>query len=190
MTYFIVQNGQQQGPFNLDQLRTKGINANTPVWTQGFPNWKKAFEIPELQELLIPTPPTDGLPDSPPPYQQAPQHAAMRQQYGHQQQQYAAQQQYGNWQPGAQPPPMPDTWLAWAICATILCCLPFGIVAIVYASKVSSKYQQGLYEEAEQASKNAKTWTIVSVVTSLVFFLIYILLLIAHIITLEDLRSF
>ena len=179
MNYFIIQNGQQHGPLTLDQLRTMGINADTPVWAQGFAGWTKAGEVPELSELLVLTPPTNGMPATPPPYQQAQQYAPQPQQYGYQQYSYQQQQ-------GRQQPPMPDTWLAWAIAATILCCLPFGIVAIVYATRVSSKYQQGLYEEAEQASKNAKTWTIISAVTSLVIFFLYIILIIAGVINLQD----
>ena len=45
-------------------------------------------------------------------------------------------------------PPMPPTHLAEAILATLLCCLPFGIVAIVKASNVSGAYHAGRYDEA------------------------------------------
>ena len=33
-------------------------------------------------------------------------------------------------------PPMPDNYLALAIISTIFCCLPFGVVSIVYATQV------------------------------------------------------
>ena len=49
-----------------------------------------------------------------------------------------------------------------AILATIFCCLPFGIVAIVYASKVSTLVAQGRIAEAQAASKTANTWVWVS----------------------------
>lgn len=52
----------------------------------------------------------------------------------------------------------PPNYLAWAIITTILCCLPFGIVSIVYAAQVNSKWQMGDYEGAKQSSKNAKIW--------------------------------
>jgi hypothetical protein len=57
--------------------------------------------------------------------------------------------------PTQSPPP---NYLVWAIVTTILCCLPFGIVSIVYAAQVNSKWQTGDYEGAKLASKNAKTW--------------------------------
>jgi len=65
-------------------------------------------------------------------------------------------------------PPMPSNHLALAIFTTILCCLPAGIVSIVYASQVNTKYNAGDYEGAERASKNAKTWWIVALIVGLV----------------------
>lgn len=48
----------------------------------------------------------------------------------------------------------------WGILCTVLCCLPLGIVSIVYASKVSGLWAQGRYAEAQEASANAKKWAI------------------------------
>ncbi|MBP5596357.1 MAG: CD225/dispanin family protein [Pseudobutyrivibrio sp.] len=56
----------------------------------------------------------------------------------------------------------PDNYLVWAILTTILCCLPFGIVAIVYSTKVNSLWITGHTVEAMEAAKSAKTWSIVS----------------------------
>jgi hypothetical protein len=53
-------------------------------------------------------------------------------------------------------------YLVWAILATVFCCLPFGIVGIVYAAQVNSKLAGGDVNGALAASKNAKTWTLVS----------------------------
>lgn len=75
-------------------------------------------------------------------------------------------------------PPKPETYLVWAILTTILCCLPFGIVSIVYASKVDSLYYSGNYDEAQNKSKQAKTWAIVAGVSGLVILLLYIILVV------------
>lgn len=72
-------------------------------------------------------------------------------------------------------PPRPSNHLALAIITTILCCLPAGIVSIVYASQVNTKYNAGDYEGALRASKNAKTWWIVALVAGLVIIIGYIL---------------
>ncbi len=74
-------------------------------------------------------------------------------------------------------PQRPPNYLAVAIITTILCCLPAGIVSIVYATKVNSEYDAGNYDAAEKASSNAKTWAIVSAVAALVVGIIYIVFL-------------
>lgn len=61
-----------------------------------------------------------------------------------------------------QPQSPPPNYLAWAIITTILCCLPFGIVSIIYAAQVNSKWATGDYAGAQQSSKNAKIWAWVS----------------------------
>lgn len=70
----------------------------------------------------------------------------------------------------------PDNFLAWAIISTILCCLPFGIVAIVYATQVDSNWYAGNHEAALRAAKNARTWTWVSVGVAAFCWVVYLLL--------------
>ncbi|HRH49753.1 MAG TPA: CD225/dispanin family protein [Panacibacter sp.] len=63
--------------------------------------------------------------------------------------------------PSLQQPPLtpPKNWLVESILVTILCCLPFGIAGIVFASQVNTKYAAGDYNGALQASKDAGKWT-------------------------------
>ncbi len=56
----------------------------------------------------------------------------------------------------------PSNYLILAILATILCCLPLGIVSIVYAAQVNTKWQAGDTEGAKQYSRNALIWALVS----------------------------
>lgn len=49
-------------------------------------------------------------------------------------------------------------YLVQAILTTLCCCLPFGIVAIVYAAQVNGKVAAGDMAGALATSKNAKTW--------------------------------
>ncbi|MFN8258794.1 MAG: CD225/dispanin family protein [Bacteroidales bacterium] len=53
----------------------------------------------------------------------------------------------------------PKTWLVESILVTLFCCLPFGIIGIINASKVESKFMAGAVDEAIQASKDAGKWT-------------------------------
>jgi len=64
--------------------------------------------------------------------------------------------------PGYPPSASPDNHLVWAILTTIFCCLPFGIVSIVFAAQVNSKWSLGDYQGAIESSQKAKTWAIVS----------------------------
>lgn len=74
--------------------------------------------------------------------------------------------------------PKPPTNLVWGILCTVFCCLPFGIVSIVKASQVSTFYSQGLYAEAEEASKSAGKWAMWGAIISVVATLLYILCII------------
>lgn len=71
-------------------------------------------------------------------------------------------------------PPKPPSYLALAIISTVLCCLPSGIVSIVYATKVNDAYMNEDYQGAINASKNAKTWGIVSVGIALLGWILYV----------------
>ena len=76
---------------------------------------------------------------------------------------------------GPQMPQKPDNYLVWAILSTLLCCLPFGIVAIVKSSKVDTLWYAGNHAEAIQASNDAKKWSILSAVVGLVGGLLYVI---------------
>lgn len=71
-------------------------------------------------------------------------------------------------QPGWPGQREPDNYLVWAVLCTVLCCLPFGIVSIVYSTKVSGLWAQGRFAEAQAASENAKKWAIIGAVVGVV----------------------
>lgn len=64
-------------------------------------------------------------------------------------------------------------YLWQSIVVTVLCCLPLGIPAIVFASKVNNSLMQGNQAAAKQASDNAKMWCIISLITGIVAGLAY-----------------
>jgi hypothetical protein len=53
-------------------------------------------------------------------------------------------------------------YLVHSILATLFCCLPTGIVGIVFASQVNTKLTQGDLAGAKKASDNAKLWCFIS----------------------------
>jgi hypothetical protein len=66
-------------------------------------------------------------------------------------------------------------YLAPAILSTLFCCLPFGIVAIIYAAQVDSKVAAGDYAGALDSSNRAKTWSIASAVSAAVLVVLFAL---------------
>ncbi|MEV7802424.1 CD225/dispanin family protein [Microbispora sp. NPDC088329] len=75
-------------------------------------------------------------------------------------------------QPGGAPP---NNHLVMAIVSTILCCLPLGVVSIVYATQVNSKWMAGDYQGAVASSESAKKWWMASLITGIVIWVLYIL---------------
>ena len=135
-------------------------------------NWAKASTLPELATWIsAPEPPEPPQPE--PPQQPEPMGGATYGQpaggvYG--QPTGGAQQTY---QPGGAVEPMPDNYLVWAILCTVLCCLPFGIVSIVNATKVEKLWLMGNKEGARKASEDAKKWAIIGALTSVIVGFLY-----------------
>ncbi len=75
----------------------------------------------------------------------------------------------------------PDNFMAWAILSTIFCCLPFGIVSIVYASKVNGLWYAGEYEEARIAASKARTWFWWAFILGMISFILNVVLLVVEI---------
>ena len=69
-------------------------------------------------------------------------------------------------------PEKPINWVPYlvlSIISTVCCCLPFGVVAIVFAAKINSSVSAGDYEAAEKAARTAKIWIIVAVAVGIVW---------------------
>lgn len=73
----------------------------------------------------------------------------------------------------------PNNYMAFAILSTLLCCLPAGIVSIVKASQVNSKWMAGDTLGAEDASRQAKQWAIIAAVAGVLVFVIYAIIIAA-----------
>lgn len=73
------------------------------------------------------------------------------------------------------PVPPPSSHLALAILTTVFCCLPLGIVSIVYASKVDSLYSVGDIAGATYNSMQARKWAYWGIGLALVGAVLYFL---------------
>lgn len=134
-SYYIVENNQQAGPFTVDQLAERGISADTSVWTDGMTSWVPASQVYELQSIIR---------------QQQPTYPSKQAYSGSYQNSGSSYNDYR---------PCPKTWMVESILVMLFCCMPFGIVGIINASKVSSAHAVGNYRLADQASRDAGKWT-------------------------------
>lgn len=163
MTYYMINgNGRQIGPFEADELLSHGLTRNTMVWRQGLSGWLPASQVPELQSFLSNVPPS---------FNQSYGQASGRY-YNQQRSSYGNQSGYSH-SYGNDSIQKPSNHLVLAIISTILCCLPLGIVSIIYAGKVDGLWSAGQYDEAESASKKARTWAIVSIITGIIIAIMY-----------------
>ncbi len=137
MKYYIAVDNHPEGPFDLSELSSQNVKPDTLLWCEGMPQWKQASEIAEVRTLLFPS-----MPAIPPAFDS--------QKFGRTEiptPKYEPQPQYRE---------CPKSYLAQAILCTIFCCVPLGIVAIVYAAQVESNWAKGFYDEAEKKSDNAR----------------------------------
>jgi hypothetical protein len=81
----------------------------------------------------------------------------------------------GQFSQGGPRPNIPNH-LVKAIASTLCCCLPFGIVAIVFAAQVNGKLDAGDYAGAQKASDQASFWGNLSIGLGLAINLVVIAL--------------
>jgi len=151
--YFYTDGTNNFGPFTLEELKEKNITRETKVLYQELGDWKKAGDVPELNELFKLVPP-------PPPSQ-------------------TSEPGYTNFQNQTIKPKPPKTWLVESILVTLFCCLPLGIAGIVNASKVESLHNSGDFEGSKNASQKAQKWTTTGFWIGLVIGVIYLIAVMA-----------
>lgn len=61
-----------------------------------------------------------------------------------------------------------DSYVLPALLTTIFCCMPFGIVALVYASKVNEAKEEDDLERAVTASRAARKWCRIGIIVACV----------------------
>jgi hypothetical protein len=74
--------------------------------------------------------------------------------------------------------PKVSSHLVPAILCTLFCCLPFGIVAIIYAAQVNGKAASGDYAGAQDYAHKAAIWCWVSFGIGLAGSLVYLAIMI------------
>jgi len=172
MTYHAARNNQQLGAFAKEDLLARynrgEILPTDLVWTDGMPAWQPASQILGAPAPSAATPSPDTPPPMPPPITgiATPMHGGA----------------YGV--PPANTEPCPSSNMALAVVATVLgvlfcwlIALPLGIIAIVMATQVQSKYEAGNIAGAKSSAKTSMTLSWISLALSilgLVFVIVFI----------------
>jgi membrane protease subunit (stomatin/prohibitin family) len=69
VSYMVANNGQQAGPFTLDQLKQFAVSGEftkqTHVWKQGMDNWQQAGDVQELASVFMGSTPPPPPPPTP-----------------------------------------------------------------------------------------------------------------------------
>jgi uncharacterized RDD family membrane protein YckC len=64
--FYMAVDGQQTGPFSMEELEAQNPKRGTLVWTEGMENWMKVEEVELLKKILKSAPPP--IPPIPPIY--------------------------------------------------------------------------------------------------------------------------
>lgn len=149
MQWYYSSEGNQHGPVSQGELssliQSGAVRPSDLVWQEGMAEWQPVASIAAFSSAPPPLPDFPGHPAGAPPLP-------------------------ATFTPGGNPfaPPLASihpsqmahvpNYMWQSIVATLICCLPFGIPAIVYASKVEPFLRQGNVRAAQEASAKAKMW--------------------------------
>lgn len=165
MEWYYSNNGQQAGPVSQDQLaelfRNGTVKPFDLVWNETMTEWTAIGKV----EAFASAAPAPALPsvDSPPPISNPSPFLANTVPM--------AASPSGPAPSGMAEPP---TYLWQSIVVMLLCCLPLGIPALIFSTKVKPAFASGDYAAAMEASKKAKLFCILSLVIGLIVQVIYI----------------
>lgn len=70
----------------------------------------------------------------------------------------------------------PSNNLVWAILSLLLCFLPTGIVAVVYATQVEGRWAQGDVAGAHESARKAMNWSIAGAIVSVAIVTLFFVL--------------
>ncbi len=122
--FFIHFQGQQLGPFSLEELKQKGITRNTMVWFDGLSEWKEAKDVYELSDLFR---------NQPPPFEKNTTHSNSTSEST------TNKEIQGN---------KGSSWFIWSL--VIICVIIVGLLILIDQQKKQDKISRQLSEQQEQ----------------------------------------
>ena len=148
--YFAFIDGNQQGPFDLYDLKSAAVRPSTYVWCKGMDDWKRADEVEEIRNLFrrhledqkeqsVINPPADAPIKEENPVPQ-PEEKPEQIRFGRIPASVEPEVDINN---------PPQVSMTLAVLSLILCFPPSGIAAVVFAWKAQKTW--------EEANRNEKT---------------------------------
>ncbi|MCH5225928.1 MAG: CD225/dispanin family protein [Muribaculaceae bacterium] len=187
--YYAMIDGEQKGPFTLEELPSAGVRPSTYIWTKGMADWQRAEENADVCRLF-----RNHLYDVMHPGTES----------------YSPADDNDKWkvakdEPRQGPPPSrfdryleetgndplptleeiegrrdtanpPLNMIGYAWLVTIFCCLPTGIVALVYAYKSRNAWKAGKNLESHDFCRLSKMWTGISFCLGLIGYALFMAL--------------
>ena len=203
MKFWIRINGLQEGPMEIDQMKDYNVTPTTYVWCAGMKDWAYARDVEDLKDIIAwdnsdEEPPTFETAHQ---IEEETDNSEVEVSEDSDDDTIVDKdttaidvdddEAYDSYQPGNSPKPgndrpkatnayqnndrpCPSNNLIWAILCTIFCCQITGIIAIVFAAQVSSKYDENGYAAAKKYSDWAGIMCIVSVILAILGWSIFL----------------
>lgn len=196
MKIWIYIDGQQQGPYTLEELLDKPVTENTKVWFEGLPKWYPAGYLEEMRPLF------DGsllkakqnveseeqqvseaeVATDTPSEEQAAHHEAESEPGSEcagetevvsetvvETEPVSAYAPGRRYIPRSNPSePCPPTHIGWTVFLTICCCSPLSLAGLIASICVSSFYSAGNVEKARKASTIAEWLIMIAIALGLI----------------------
>lgn len=128
MRYYILHQGQEIGPFEIHELRKQALDEATLIREETSEQWLPAYRYKDVLHL------SDD------------QEQVADTNYRHESDKVIKEMI------------MPRTWVVESIICMLCCCIPCGLVALIYALNVENNFLRGDYERSVKNSNRAKLW--------------------------------
>lgn len=166
MKIWIYLNGQQEGPYTLEELADKPIDENTKVWFEGLPKWYPAGALAELRPLFTSEAEEYNVSDV-----SANTDLSDRTDVSNSAEISETKEASPRKLAPGQPfygdrrlrpdKPCPPTYIGWSVAVTLLLTSPVSLAALVASIIVGTSYNKGNLDRSRKASEVA-VWLIMA----------------------------
>ena len=177
--YYAMLDGEQKGPFTLEQLPEAGVRPGTYIWCKGMADWEKAEEDADIcrlfrnriHDLMHPSSQQQAEEGNASPYNFMSNEEALKDKgpsglRGMMSQLPTIEEIDSREETST--PPVSMVGYAWIV--TLLFFPPTGIAALVCAYKSKSAWKEGENKLSYDYCKAAKMWTGITFFIGLIFY--------------------